>query len=132
MLLSPETIFQKAKEEGAIAVARANAAGMRIRFVGHSLGGGLATAAALTTGKQATTFNASGVNKSTTYTCLAPRSITNYRVKGEVLSTLQDSPIFGWALPDSSLGPTYWMRSRSADPISRHTADILAGMEDFF
>lgn len=36
-----------------------------VRFVGHSLGGGLATAAAYTTGGRATIFNAAGVNAKT-------------------------------------------------------------------
>lgn len=36
-----------------------------VRFVGHSLGGGLATAAAYTTGGRATVFNAAGVHANT-------------------------------------------------------------------
>lgn len=124
--------FEKAKEQATSVVARAKAAGLNVHFTGHSLGGGLATAAALHTGKRATTFNASGVNKFTTSINAARRSITNYRVKGEILSTLQDSPLFGWSLPNSSSGPTYWLKARSADPITRHTADILPGMADFF
>ena len=37
----------------------------KIRFTGHSLGGGLASAAALVTGIKAETFNAAGVHKNT-------------------------------------------------------------------
>ncbi|WP_299574440.1 RHS repeat-associated core domain-containing protein [uncultured Shewanella sp.] len=39
--------------------------GGNIRFVGHSLGGGLASAAALVTGGNATVFNAAGLNPNT-------------------------------------------------------------------
>jgi hypothetical protein len=79
-----------------------------IVFVGHSLGGGLATAAAAVTRKRAVTFNAAGVH---------PHSVGRYgsslsgidllvdafRVKGEFLSTLQDAPLIsGFAMPNSN------------------------------
>lgn len=65
-----------------------------IEYVGHSLGGGLASAAAAVSGAPATTFNAAGLNDKT----LAevgfvsnPDNINAYTVKGDILSSLQDN-----------------------------------------
>jgi hypothetical protein len=61
-----------------------------VKFVGHSLGGGMASAAAHATHTPATTFNAAGLH-------LFNRSIFNappidaVRVKGEVLTAIQQS-----------------------------------------
>jgi hypothetical protein len=61
-----------------------------VKFVGHSLGGGLASAAAHATATPATTFNAAGLH-------LFNRSIFNappvdaVRVKGEILTAVQQS-----------------------------------------
>ncbi|WP_233081090.1 RHS repeat-associated core domain-containing protein [Rheinheimera soli] len=49
-----------------------------LRFVGHSLGGGLAAAAAYTTGGRATLFNAAGLNSSTIKGSLYSPKITHY------------------------------------------------------
>jgi hypothetical protein len=124
--------YETAKQEAARAVAEARRLGYSITIAGHSLGGGLATAAALHTFQKAVTFNAAGVNSWTTNLLHASHLVTNYRVQGEVLSTLQDSSIFGWPMPNSSGGSTYWLKGRSASPIARHTDDILIGMRDFF
>ncbi|XZE20921.1 putative Ig domain-containing protein [Pirellulaceae bacterium SH449] len=124
--------YTRAKRDAVEAVEMAERLGYKITMTGHSLGGGLATASALHTRQKAVTFNAAGVNPNTTRTSGASRLITNYRVQGEILSTLQDSPFFGWFLPNSSAGTTYWLRGRSDSPIARHTDDILQGMEDFF
>lgn len=124
--------YTRAKRDAIEAVEMAERLGYKITMTGHSLGGGLATASALHTRQKAVTFNAAGVNRNTTRTSGASRLITNYRVQGEFLSTLQDSPFFGWFLPNSSAGTTYWLRGRSDSPIARHTDDILQGMEDFF
>ena len=124
--------YERAKREALLARDEARRLNYRLTFTGHSLGGGLATAAALHTNRPAVTFNAAGVNSWTTNLSNASRLITNYRVKGEVLSTLQDSPLYGWLLPNSSAGATYWLKGRSASPIDRHTLDILVGMQDFF
>ena len=85
--------YEMAKREALIARDEARRLNYRLTFTGHSLGGGLATAAALHTNRPAVTFNAAGVNSWTTNLSNASRLITNYRVKGEVLSTLQDSPL---------------------------------------
>ena len=60
-------------------------------FVGHSLGGGLASAAAGRTGLDAITFNAAGVSK--TYRGAPGKIVANY-IRGDILSFLQDiSPL---------------------------------------
>ncbi|WP_424404888.1 type VI secretion system tip protein TssI/VgrG [Pasteurella sp. PK-2025] len=63
-----------------------------IEFVGHSLGGGLASAASRASGAKATTFNAAGLNNATVArkTEVIPSEITTYRVKGEILTRLQE------------------------------------------
>jgi RHS repeat-associated protein len=124
--------YQRAKQDANIAIARAQSQNYSVRFVGHSLGGGLATAAALYHVKPATVFNAAGINTATTCPCQANSVLTNYRVRGEILSTLQDMMFFGWLLPDSIPGSTYWLEGRSGDPIRRHSDDILPGMRDWF
>lgn len=61
-----------------------------VSFTGHSLGGGLASAAARATGRHATTFNAAGLHaKTVTAPMSAP--IDAVRVKGEILTAIQSS-----------------------------------------
>lgn len=61
-----------------------------VSFTGHSLGGGLASAAARATGRHATTFNAAGLHDDTV---TAPMSapIDAIRVKGEILTAIQST-----------------------------------------
>lgn len=69
-----------------------------VTFTGHSLGGGLASAAALAGGADATTFNAAGLSDATLQRAEGIRNasgrtipdIRAYFVRGEVLSALQD------------------------------------------
>ena len=65
-------------------------AGGEVRFTGHSLGGGLASAAAVNTGRPATTFNAAGLSKGTVPDP-QPASVDAYYVDGDVLSGVQDN-----------------------------------------
>ena len=70
--------------------------GSKLSFVGHSLGGGLATLAAAVTDLEATTFNPAGVHDATfkkwnTSRGTANRYVTAYRLQYEPLTTLQDS-----------------------------------------
>ena len=68
------------------------ATGGNVVFVGHSLGGGLASAAAYATGANAITFNASGL--SWRYRRKGkPGSIRAHYMRGEILSYMQDSSI---------------------------------------
>jgi hypothetical protein len=89
-------------------------------ITGHSLGGGLASAASMVTGVNATTFNAAGVHFGTLFWKgklyrYNPNSnqITNYRVRGEALTAAQEnllidaaklalSPADPWAVPDAA------------------------------
>ncbi len=71
-------------------------------LVGHSLGGGLASAAQGGSGLLASTYNSAGLNSSTvakystdlSHTAADPASITAIRVKGEILTKTQES-LFG-------------------------------------
>lgn len=71
----------------------------RVTITGHSLGGGLAAAAALAAGRNAVTFNAAGLSGQTIADArdIAQRNgagaapdIRAYHVRGEVLSAIQD------------------------------------------
>lgn len=67
-----------------------------VEIVGHSLGGGMASAASQASGKPATTFNAAGLHKKTVARyggSVNDSSITAYRVKDELLTGLQEP---GW------------------------------------
>lgn len=70
-----------------------------VTMTGHSLGGGLASAAALASGRNAQTFNAAGLSDATinqannirqTAGAGGPGDIRAYYVRGEILSLLQD------------------------------------------
>jgi Protein of unknown function (DUF2974) len=81
--------YEKAMQLG----QRMNAStGGNVSFTGHSLGGGLASAAAGVTGRPATTFNAAGLNADTVsnYPPTSP-NVDAYYVPGEVLSGVQDN-----------------------------------------
>lgn len=75
-------------------------AGQELYFIGHSLGGGLASANALATGRGAMTFNAAGLSKGTRkrenlpqYAAYAAQGghIDAYVVAGEVVSRAQST-----------------------------------------
>lgn len=73
-------------------------AGSNVDIAGHSLGGGLASAAGVASGKSTWTFNAAGLNSGTVEKyggqILGDGSaITAYRVNGEVLTKLQEVSI---------------------------------------
>lgn len=69
-----------------------------VTLVGHSLGGGLAAEAAIASGRPADTFNAAGLHQNSIEAAQAVAqandrglsSINNYRVPGEILTTLQE------------------------------------------
>jgi hypothetical protein len=69
-----------------------------VTFTGHSLGGGLASAAGLAAGSRTATFNAAGLSDATINQANAIRNasgrttpdIRAYFVRGEILSALQD------------------------------------------
>ncbi|NZA25945.1 hypothetical protein H0E84_06070 [Luteimonas sp. SJ-92] len=76
------------------------ASGGNVIFSGHSLGGGLATAAGLVTGADTIVSNPAGVHPDTVAEALADRglafedadgNVTTYAVDGDVLTELQDA-----------------------------------------
>jgi hypothetical protein len=82
-----------------IAKALARHPDANVTITGHSLGGGLASAAALASGRDATTFNSAGLSDATIDAAAKIRSdaglarvseIAAFYVKGEVLSAVQD------------------------------------------
>ena len=84
----------------------------RFTLTGHSLGGGLASAASVVTGASAITFNAAGLNSATVNQLYganlnnASNLVTAYYVRGEVLSLGQDySPLPNAAGRRVSLAP---------------------------
>ena len=102
--------FETAQYNSAVNIAgivNRNVSGL-FMLTGHSLGGGLACAASLATGKNAVTFNPAGLHRTT-----AERSggganwnraddlITRYVVKGEILNSLQNRGYLGILMPDS-------------------------------
>lgn len=76
-----------------------------VDIVGHSLGGGLASSASRASGKPGWTFNAAGLHKETVRKYggseFTPEKgkeyITAYRVKGEVLTSIQEPGFWGGA-----------------------------------
>jgi type VI secretion system secreted protein VgrG len=71
-----------------------------VTFTGHSLGGGLASAASLATGCEGVTFNAAGISQNTAtiygYHLNTPNlNIWSYYIPGEALTNAQ-SNIKGW------------------------------------
>jgi hypothetical protein len=104
--------LEAAQYEEAIQLAnewKAKVGGENLELVGHSLGGGLASTAALVTGLHATVFNPAGVHLATLTRhgkdmSRAGELIQVYRVAGEVLTTLQDSLIHSdsFAMPDTA------------------------------
>ncbi|UIJ46498.1 DUF2974 domain-containing protein [Sphingomonas cannabina] len=82
-----------------IAKALARNPDVNVTLTGHSLGGGLASAAALGSGRDAATFNAAGLSSATIQQAEQIRTaagigraaeIAAFYVKGEVLSAVQD------------------------------------------
>jgi hypothetical protein len=83
----------------AIGSKLALAQNVNVTFTGHSLGGGLASAAAIASGRNATTFNAAGLSDATIKEARTIRSnsgvksldsVAAYYVRGEILSAIQD------------------------------------------
>ncbi|MGH8018109.1 MAG: hypothetical protein ACREIA_07435 [Opitutaceae bacterium] len=106
----------------------------QIEFVGHSLGGGLASAAGLVTGRATATFNAAGLHSSTTYaydqTTLANANslIDAYYVGGEILSSAQDSsPLPNAAGERHRLAPASGLNWN--EPVEKH--DIQSVINSF-
>ena len=127
--------------------ARAVGIGMKIQdsgnaadldITGHSLGGGLASAASEASGSSATIFNASGLNPATLPLYgVTPQavSITNYRVDGEILTGIQEgrlgpiSDVTAAVMP-KAVGDQIDISGTSMTSFGRHKmADVFNGMQ---
>jgi len=81
--------YDKAEKLSQALSARTNG---NLSFTGWSLGGGLASAAAVTTGLSATTFNSAGLDTAhISSPALSTAQVDAYYVPGEPLSTIQDN-----------------------------------------
>ena len=91
--------------------------GGNVLFVGHSLGGGLASAAAMVTGANAITFNAAGLHP---WTASGGRpQIAALYIQGEILSLVQDiSP-----LPNASGQRIGFSPKGVSNPIGLHSIE---------
>lgn len=111
-----------------------------LSFAGHSLGGGLASVAALVTGNPAATFNAAGVHSNTLFFLgLDPVQahqdaenglIVTYSVEGEFLTSLQEDGLVSGLLPDA-MGTQYVLDDPTPVPQSTliTPTPIIAGIE---
>lgn len=131
--------FESSQYRDAIALAKEASAewGDDLVITGHSLGGGLASAASLASGNPAVTFNASGLSDQTmrdlgftpngAREIAADGQIRRYNVENDILTGAQQ----GSALPDAigyelRLDNTYLIK----DPIRAHMMDaVLRGLE---
>ena len=108
--------FGSAQYDQAISLATNvwKATGGNVLFVGHSLGGGLASAAAYATGGRAITFNAAGLHSM--YRNGAPGAIRAHYIRGDILTTLQR-----WTpLPNAAGTPIPHSASWYQGPLQRH------------
>ena len=82
--------LRSSQYEQAVKLAEAvyQATGGNVVLIGHSLGGGLASAGAYATGADAVTFNASGLSRR--YRRGPGGDIRAHYIKGDLLSVLQD------------------------------------------
>ena len=125
--------------------------GAKVHITGHSLGGGTASAASRTSGMDATTFNAAGLHPNTVERYGGPlhtsaqENITAYRVKGEVLTSLQENRLSsGFAIPNpvgwiheklaenlpNAVGTPHELPGRGINRIDRHSmAQVIEGLE---
>jgi len=95
-----------------LAVDSSQALGGNVVFAGHSLGGGLASAAAYATGASAVTFNAAGLHSN--YRTGAHGGIRAHYVRGDILTTFQQ-----WT-PFPNAAGTPVSHSGQGGPIRRH------------
>jgi hypothetical protein len=102
-------------QAGALARDVMKATGGNVIFVGHSLGGGLASAAAYATGGRAITFNAAGL--SSRYSVGMPGDIRAHYIRGDILTSFQRWTPFpnaaGMPIPHAGFG----------NPLARHALE---------
>lgn len=112
--------YTRAQEIGKKAGANAGQNGVgNVKFVGHSLGGGLASAAAHSSGLPATTFNAAGLHWLNRQWFGAP-PVDAVRVRGELLTSVQNSVFIA---PDA-VGTPYRVNAPSTVDSTWDRADL--------
>ena len=90
---SPNRSYDRAKELAKSVSKNGRADGATVSFTGHSLGGGMASAAAAVTGDSATTYNAAGLHANTVggrYPEPAPQ-VDAYFTPTDILNGAQDN-----------------------------------------
>ncbi|QDI04828.1 DUF4150 domain-containing protein [Xanthomonas cerealis pv. cerealis] len=115
--------------------------GASAHLAGHSLGGGLASAAARASGLPATTFNAAGLHPNTVARyggTVTDSAIEAYRVDGEVLTHVQEGgfwdggplqSLLGRSMPDA-VGTPHEIPGHGVDRIRRHfMSQVVDGIE---
>ncbi|WP_429503367.1 hypothetical protein [Paraburkholderia youngii] len=88
-----------------------------IDIAGHSLGGGLCSAASLASGKDCWSFNAAGLHPKTVEHYggqVTPSNINAYHVNGDILTVVQT-----WTPLPGAAGTPYLLPG-SGSPVSRH------------
>jgi len=107
-----------------------------LRLVGHSLGGGLACATSMRTDIPATTFNPSGVHDHSVPFSrkeLAKKSkelVVAYRVKGDLLGSLQDWDVLPVDFMPDTGGTIYEIYGNSKNPAVLHgSAQVEVGLQ---
>lgn len=123
-----------------------------VEITGHSLGGGMASAASVSGGKAATTFNAAGLHANTVgrYGGTPQSSpVQAYRVAGEMLTGIQEPGLkaFGGAaavggpvgvaavgalgaMTPKAIGEPHELPGSAIDPVRRHfMTDVIDGIE---
>ena len=118
--------------------------GANVDITGHSLGGGLASAASQASGLPADTFNAAGLNEHTVKRyggTVHDSAINAYRVDGEILTGIQEQSLTGTLvgglgkvilshfMPDAKGAPIE-LPGHGLNPIARHGMDqVIDGLE---
>jgi hypothetical protein len=104
--------------------------GKAVEFAGHSLGGGMASAASRASGGAATTFNSAGLNPATVarYGGTPVNSaIDAYRVNGEILTRLQEFTPSQYESPEWS---DLWKPGQAAGKAARNAGRLAADAAD--
>jgi hypothetical protein len=136
--------FESEYYNRALSIGRTTRAfGSNVTFTGHSLGGGLASAASQASGYRGFTFNPSGLSSNTVF---RPRGngsqIRAYYVRGEALRGAQQPGIIGalgsfgatvitGSIMPNAVGIPHELNAASFSPLNRHKmTDVSKGLED--
>lgn len=103
--------------------------GQNIDIAGHSLGGGLASATSIASGKPGWTFNAAGLNSGTVEKyggslLGSPDNIQAYRVNGELLTKIQEVNLSADAGIIKEFGPGGLLLKEEISALSPNAAGI--------